>query len=219
MSTALRENICDFAYTDLKIRRTDNQNYYVTFTVENTGSVAGREIAQVYVKNPETEIILDSGAFSVYQDSEFRVIGGEYEIQAGASLQDIRLSQNIRVEGTALKSPLTKHTPIPLSEEDFGAVYTYPRTHFSHAKPGKFTTKNSLRQMQPYSVLARRWSYIGKIAARLLYFPKSLKDPEVRMMMERVLERNIDGVCNQSGGMIKHSTIQKIVDSATKNER
>lgn len=235
-----------FAYTDLKVRRGDHQNYDVTFTVENTGSVAGSEIAQVYVKNPETqdfraerelrgfqkvqlqpgekkevEIILDSGAFSVYQDSEFRVIGGEYEIQAGASLQDIRLSQSIRVEGTVLKSPLTKHTPIPLSEEDFDAVYTYPRTHFSHTKPGEFTTKNSLRQMQPYSALARRWSRIGKIAARLLYFPKSLKDPEVRMMTEGILEGNIDSVCNQSGGMIKHSMIQKIVDSAnrgTKNE-
>lgn len=41
----------------------------------------------------EVEIMLDTGAFSVYQDSEFRVIGGEYEIQVGASLQDIRLSE------------------------------------------------------------------------------------------------------------------------------
>ena len=66
----------------------------------------------------EVEIMLDTGAFSVYQDSEFRVIGGEYEIQVGASLQDIRLSESICVEGVKLQCPLTIHTSIPLSEED-----------------------------------------------------------------------------------------------------
>lgn len=74
--------------------------------------------------------MLDTGAFSVYQDSEFRVIGGEYEIQVGASLQDIRLSESICVEGVKLQCPLTIHTSIPLSEEDFDAVYTYQRTCF-----------------------------------------------------------------------------------------
>ena len=83
-------------------------------------------------------------------------------------------------------------------------------------KPGEFTTKNSLIQMAPYSRLARKWIRIGKIAARLMYFPKSVQDPEVRMMTEGILEGNIDSVCNQSGGLIKNRTIQKIVDSANK---
>ena len=235
----------DFAYTNLKVRH-EEENYHISFSVENVGRTAGYEITQLYVRNPETEdfrarrelrgfqkvylqpgekkeveITLDSRAFSVYQDSDFRVIGGEYEIQVGASLQDIRLSQSIRVEGTALKSPLTMHAQVPLSEADFDAVYDYPKTHFSQTKPGEFTTKNSLQQMQPYSFLARIWSRLGALAARVLYFPKSPRDPEVRMMEEGILEGNIDSVCNQSGGMIKHTTIQKIVDSAnrgTKNE-
>ena len=162
---------------------------------------------------------MDSRAFSVYQDSDFRVIGGEYQFQVGASLQDIRLSQNIRIEGMTLKSPLTMHTQVPLSEADFDAVYDYPKTHFSQTKPGEFTTKNSLRQMQPYSFLARIWSRLGALAARVFYFPKSPRDPEVRMMAEGILEGNIDSVCNQSGGMIKHSTIQKIVDSANRGDK
>ncbi len=235
----------DFAYTNLKVHH-EEENYHISFSVENVGRTAGYEIAQLYVRNSETEdfrarrelkgfqkvhlqpgekkeveITLDSRAFSVYQDSDFRVIGGEYEIQVGASLQDIRLSQSIRVKGMALKSPLTMHAQVPLSEADFDAVYDYPKTHFSQTKPGEFTTKNSLRQMQPYSFLARIWSRLGALAARVLYFPKSPRDPEVRMMEEGILEGNIDSVCNQSGGMIKHSTIQKIVDSAnrgTKNE-
>ena len=234
----------NFAYTDLKVHQDVQQNCRIIFAVENTGDTAGCEIAQVYVKNPETgdfrarrelrsfrkihlqpgekkevEIMLDTGAFSVYQDSEFRVIGGEYEIQVGASLQDIRLSESICVEGVKLQCPLTINTSIPLSEEDFDAVYTYPRTCFSHTKPGEFTTKNSLRQMQPYSALARKWSRIGMLAARMLYFSKPFNDPEVRMMSEGILEGNIDSVCNQSGGMIKHSTIQRIVDSANRRAK
>ena len=106
-----------------------------------------------------------------------------------------------------------------MSEEDFDAVYTYQRTCFSHTKPGEFTTKNSLRQMQPYSAPARKWSRIGMLAARVLYFSKPFNDPEVRMMSEGILEGNIDSVCNQSGGMIKQSTIQRIVDSANRRAK
>ena len=233
----------DFAYTNLKVRH-EEENYHISFSVENVGKTAGCETAQLYVRNPETEdfrarrelrgfqkvrlqpgekkeveITLDSRAFSVYQDSDFRVIGGEYQFQVGASLQDIRLSQNIRIEGMTLKSPLTMHTQVPLSEADFDAVYDYPKTHFSQTKPGEFTTKNSLRQMQPYSFLARIWSRLGALAARVFYFPKSPRDPEVRMIAKGILEGNIDSVCNQSGGMIKHSTIQKIVDSANRGDK
>ena len=105
---------------------------------------------------------------------------------------------------------------MPLSEKDFNMIYSYPCTHFSDMKPGEFTTKNSLIQMAPYSRLARKWIRIGKIAARLMYFPKSMQDPEVRMMTEGILEGNIDSVCNQSGGLIKNRTIKKIVNSANK---
>ena len=233
-----------FTYSDLQICKTEGFNYKVAYCVENTGTCAGQEISQVYVKNPDTgafraarelrgfaktrlnpgekkkvEITLDSRAFSVYQDSEFQVIGGTYEIQVGASLQDIRLTGEAEVEGTAVKSILSADTPVPLSEKDFNLVYTYPRTHFSDMHPGEFTTKNSLMQMRPYSRLARKWICIGKLAVRLMYFPKPLKDPEVRMMLEGILEGNLDSVCNQSGGLINHKTIIKIVNSANRGKK
>ena len=74
-------------------------------------------------------------------------------------------------------------------------------------------------QMRPYSRLARKWICIGKLAVRLMYFPKPLKDPEVRMMLEGILEGNLDSVCNQSGGLIKHKTIIKIVNSANRGKK
>ena len=233
-----------FSYSNLTITEKENQSYTVTFEVENTGETAGMEISQVYVRNPQTEdfrarrelrglaktalepgekkkveVMLTARAFSVYQNSEFEVIGGDYEIQIGASLNDIRLAGEVEVQGAELESPLSLKNKVPLTKEDFGRIYTYPRTHLSHTVPGEFTTKNSLTQMQPYSRLARRWIRIGKLAARLMYFPKSVKDPEVRMMLEGILEGNLDSVCNQSGGMVKRKTILKIVDSANRGKK
>lgn len=234
----------DFVYSDLRVTEMENRNYRVTFSVENIGAAAGSEIAELYVRNPEgnafrakrelrgfakvrlepgekkeVAILLDGRAFSVYQDSQFRVIGGIYELQVGASLQDIRLSEQIEVAGEELKCPLTMEASVPLSEKDFHSIYTYRRTHLSDTRPGEFTAKNSLVQLQVYSRLARMWIRIGKIAVRLMYFPKSVKDPEVRMMLGGIMEGNIDSVCNQSGGILKKKTIMKIINSANRGKK
>lgn len=230
-----------FLYSNLQIRKEPDGKVHIAFRLENTGAAAGSEVSEVYVKNPNSdafratkelrgfvktflhpgekktvELMLEERAFMVYQNGDFQTIDGIYEIQVGASVQDIRVSGKIEVTGADLSSPLRKSNGVPLSEEDFDMVYKYPYTHFSDQKPGEFTTKNSLVQMQPYSKLARKWIRIGKLLAKLMYFPKSAKNPEVRMMLEGILEGNIDSVCNQSGGIVKKKTIMKIVESANK---
>ncbi|MDD6038732.1 MAG: glycoside hydrolase family 3 N-terminal domain-containing protein [bacterium] len=232
-----------FKYSNLKISGMPGKQFRVTFCVENIGSCDGLEIAQVYVKNPESnafrakrelrgftkidlacgerkevEIILDERAFHVYQDDDFQIIGGTYEIQVGASLQDIRLSEQVKVEGTEIKSLLDISYRVPLCAKDFEKIYTYPRTTFSKMLPGTFTTKNSLMQMKSYSVLARILIRIGTIYTRLMYLTKPMEDPEVQMMLGGILEGNIDSVCNQSGGIISHKMIEKIVRSANRGK-
>ena len=233
-----------YKYSNLRVKKNGQTSYEVSFEVQNAGSMAGSEIAEVYVKNPNSDafrakrelrgfakvrlepgecktvtIPLAERAFSVYQNHEFQVIGGEYEIQIGASLQDIRLSQKVEIEGSEVKCPLTLNNKVPLSRADFDKLYEGKRTHFSQTMPGEFTTKNSLNQMRPYSHLARRWLRIGKLAVRLMYFPKPMHDPEVRMMWEGIADGNIDSVCNQSGGLVKHKTILKIVKAANEEEK
>ena len=110
----------------------------------------------------QMDVVLDDRAFQVYQNGEFQVIGGEYEIQVGASLNDIRLTGKMDVTGTEMNVLLKKSAGVPLSETDFYSIYQEPCTHFSDLKPGEFTTKNSLRQMQEYSRLVRRWIKLGK---------------------------------------------------------
>lgn len=119
-----------FEYSNLKV---DNNN--VTFTIKNTGDVAGREVAQVYVKAKNSEVFraskelkgftkvllnkgeekevtitLDEHAFSYYNVNENRwvVENCEYEILVGASSSDIRLSSPVEVVGEEVKSPYDK---------------------------------------------------------------------------------------------------------------
>ncbi len=230
-----------FSYSDLEIESEKDNEYKITFYLENTGRFAGSEISELYIKNPDSkdfrakrelrgftktflkpgekqkvEIKLDSRTFSVYQNSDFHIIGGGYEVQVGASLQDIRLTKNIEISGEHIKCPLNSETFVPLSDKDFDAIYNYPRTCFSFLRPGEFTTRNSLIQLKKYSWRARFLLCIGRLYIRFRYFPKSSKDPEVRMMLEGFTEGNIDSICNQNKRLIKHKTIVNMIKSANK---
>ena len=119
-----------FSYSDLKtdkITITDKETLHVSCKIKNTGTCAGKEIVQLYVKdvessverpvrelkgfakiylNPgeekEVEFTLDKRSFSYYETliSDWFVESGEFVIEIGASSRDIRLSQSIQVEGT-----------------------------------------------------------------------------------------------------------------------
>lgn len=116
-----------FAYSDIKVTADK-----VTFTITNTGSVDGAEIAQLYVSKPEAEIFrpakelkgfakvflkagesqtvtipLDDKTFRYWnvQTNQWEVEGGSYQIQIGASVQDIRLTAEITLPGTGAPNP------------------------------------------------------------------------------------------------------------------
>lgn len=110
-----------FEYSDIKLKKknlTKGEGAKVTFTIKNTGDVAGSEIAQVYVAKPESKIFrapkelkgfvkihldpgeekkvsveLDDRAFAFWNTAteDWCVESGEYKILVGASSMDIRL--------------------------------------------------------------------------------------------------------------------------------
>ena len=121
-----------FAYSNLKA-----DEKQAVFTIENTGSMDGAEIAQLYVsaksgtvyrpvkelkgftkvflkagESKEVTIPLDDKAFRYFNEktNQFETDGGTYHILIGASCTDIRLSQEITVTGT--DAPI----PVPLSK-------------------------------------------------------------------------------------------------------
>lgn len=121
-----------FTYSDLTITDTE-----ASFTITNSGNVAGAEVAQLYVHaknstvfrpykelkgftkvflNPgekkDVVIPLDDMAFRYYNvnTKQFEVESGIYEILIGASSADIRLSGDIKAKGTNAVSPYNPKT-------------------------------------------------------------------------------------------------------------
>ncbi len=116
-----------FAYSDLKAEADK-----ASFTITNTGDRDGAEIAQLYVAKLDAEVFrparelkgfakvflkagesktvtipLDDKAFRYWnvKTNRWEVEGGSYQIQIGASVQDIRLQAELAVQGTAAPDP------------------------------------------------------------------------------------------------------------------
>lgn len=124
-----------FAYSDLSVSThslKDSDTLQVSVKVTNTGTMQGKEIVQLYVKDilsnvvrPEKELkgfakidlqpgetkvvnfTLDSRAFAYYNVKlkDWHVETGEFEILVGASSEEIMLTESVVVESTA---PLPK---------------------------------------------------------------------------------------------------------------
>ncbi|MBI9011594.1 MAG: glycoside hydrolase family 3 C-terminal domain-containing protein [Clostridiales bacterium] len=120
-----------FEYSQIKI-----EDRKVYFDIRNTGSVAGEEVVQVYVRSNDSqvfkakkelkgfskvkllpgekkhvEIDLDDHAFSYYNVVLKKWVEepGKYDILVGASSRDIKLTQAIVVTGDPVESPYNKN--------------------------------------------------------------------------------------------------------------
>ena len=109
-----------FAYSNVKV---DDKQKQVSFSVKNTGSRAGAEVAQVYVELPkaagesfkrlaawdriplaagESKTItlpLNALCLSVFdvQKNAFTQLPGEYKVQVGSSFKDLHLAATLKV--------------------------------------------------------------------------------------------------------------------------
>ncbi len=126
----------EFVYSDLKVKNlatassdkiTDQDSIIVTCKVKNTGRCAGKEVVQLYISQPDSEVmrpvrelkgfqkislkpgeekevtfILDGRAFAYYEEKihDWYVQSGNFAIEIGSSSRDIRLKESIEIEGT-----------------------------------------------------------------------------------------------------------------------
>ncbi len=113
-----------FNYSDLKIEKTGDIEYDVSYTVKNVGKVPAEEVSQLYVKDecsfvvrPEKElkgyskdlikpgeekrikIKLCKRSFAYYSTvlKDWHVENGTFEILVGASSRDIKLNGKIEI--------------------------------------------------------------------------------------------------------------------------
>ena len=143
-----------FEYSDLKLSKneiTEGETLTLSFKVKNTGNVAGAEVAQAYVVNPESkiykaekelkgfkkvfleageektvEITLDEKAFSFYNVliNDWHAESGNYGLLVGSSSKDIRLEGEISV--TTAKPD----APVPDYKESAPCYYNMESTTF-----------------------------------------------------------------------------------------
>ena len=129
-----------FEYSNLKLDKTEmdeNDTLAVSFTVKNTGSVAGYETAQLYVADKESTIYrpvkelkgfkkvwlepgeskeitiqLSKRAFAFYnvKINDWCVESGEFDILVGASSADIKLSATVNVSAPEADIPDYRQT-------------------------------------------------------------------------------------------------------------
>lgn len=134
-----------FAYSNLRLDKetmTDSDTLHVSFDITNTGSTAGKEIVQLYIRDltrstnrplkelkgfekvslepGETKTVtieLDYRSFAWYSTNlgDWYAAGGSYEIQVGSSSRDIRLLAKVTLK-TARVLPLHVHKNTTLGE-------------------------------------------------------------------------------------------------------
>lgn len=114
----------EFEYSNLRINKKGELDYIVSVDVKNTGKVKGDEVVQLYVNDKISSIItplkelkgfnritldvnetktveftLGFDSFKLLnKDYEWVVENGEFEVLVGASSDDIRLNETIRIE-------------------------------------------------------------------------------------------------------------------------
>ncbi|MBQ6334818.1 MAG: glycoside hydrolase family 3 C-terminal domain-containing protein [Erysipelotrichaceae bacterium] len=118
-----------FEYSDLKLKK-DKDLINVSFNITNTGKVNGKETAQVYIGKPQDnvpnpirelkgfekielkpgetksvsiDIPLDEFKFYDVKSASYVLEAGDYQIEVGASSQDIRLKDKVSLEGETVE--------------------------------------------------------------------------------------------------------------------
>lgn len=114
-----------FEYSNLRVDEQESQRASVTFTVKNTGSREGAEVAQLYVSPPPSilprppmelkgfqkislqpgeeisvTLHLDRRSFAFYNPAknDWVVAPGKYQVRIGSSSRTIRFSHSIKIE-------------------------------------------------------------------------------------------------------------------------
>jgi beta-glucosidase len=133
----------NFEYTGISVDKkelTDSDSLKVTVTVKNTGTVAGKEIVQLYIKDVASSVIrpikelkgfekimlqpceeksvsftLDKRAFAYYNTEikDWHVESGDFVILVGSSSKDIKLQETVYIKSTVeIKKKFTRNSTL-----------------------------------------------------------------------------------------------------------
>lgn len=231
-----------FAYSNLAVVQAGD-DVTVSVAICNTGTVAGGEIAQLYVSGEqngvhrplkelkgfakvfleagETKTItfsLDSRAFSYYHGAAkgWQVQGGSYNILVGASSQDIRLSKSIEVVGAVPvldSSGWYQHLQGKPSQKDLEGLLG---RSISAPKPvvhGEYTMTNSIVDMQGSWVMRILFKMMEREIGKP-YGGPDYNNSNFKMSLISATEVPLKNLCIVSGGVMKRNVAEGLVHMA-----
>lgn len=149
-----------FEYSDIKLSNkkiNEGDKLTVSFKIKNTGTVAGAEVAQVYVSAPESkifkaekelkgfkkiyleakeikevEIELDERAFSYYNINinDWHAESGEYKVLVGSSSRDIRLEAAVKLTTAKPDTEVPDYSAVAPSYYNIAEAKEIPDSEF-----------------------------------------------------------------------------------------
>ena len=225
-----------FEYSNLKLTEKA-----ATFTLKNTGSRDGAEIAQLYVhavapsvyrpnkelkgfkkvflkagEAKEVTIELDDKAFRYFNNvtNRFEIDGGEYEIMVCASVSDVRLSGTVNVKGTDAPA-CEKLSEIPSYVS--GNIKAVSDTEFKALLGHEIPDGKWAGTIQPNDALAQLY-YAHSLKARLAWkvmdsiLKKSIEKGEPDLNITFIYNMPVRAIGKMAGGMVSQEMCGGILD-------
>jgi len=226
-----------FSYGDIQVSEKS-----VSFSITNDGDVAGEEIAQVYVRPAKNNIFrptrelkafakvsvlpgktkrvsldFDDHTFAHYDisDQAWVVSAGEYTVEVGASVQDIKLEASIDINGTvkstqnqdALTSYYSGRVK-KVSDKEFEALLGRPLPNALWNRKARLTPEDTIMQLKYSRLLGKLLYAILRLAQRVLFI---LKKPYLANNMEFIMNLPFSKIPGFAGGKISKKAIERFL--------
>ena len=229
-----------FAYDNLKI-----EGRQVKATITNIGDVPGAEGVQLYIAAPqdglhrsvrelkgftkvylqpdeakEVSFVLDDRSFAVWAEG-WKIPGGEYVVELGASSSDIRLHGEISVDGVEIPIPTWQkgswyeHPAGKPSDIDFEMLFGGPIQPEPEIKKGSFTMEMSTMEMKDVSpVMKTVFKATEKTIAKGFGGKADYSDPTFKMMVMSGADAPLRAAVISSGGAFPANVAEGMLEMA-----
>ena len=228
------------SYTTFQYKNLTVNEKEAVFTIRNIGGVDGAEVAQVYVsarckgvyrpakelkgfakvflkagEEKQVTVPLDDKAFRYFntRTGKFEVESGEYEIQVGASCEDIRLASLLKVKGTGAPLPETagklpsyeKCEIARVPDEEFAALLERPIPDGSWS--GTLEANDAICQLYYAKGFVGRTVY--KVMTKKLNKSMESGKPDLNTMF--IYNMPFRGIGKMTGGMVSQNMVEGIL--------
>ncbi len=227
------------SYTTFSYANLQATEQGVCFEITNTGSVAGDEVAQVYVAKPDSgvlrparelkgfarvslqpgetkkvEIALDDKAFRYFNvgTNAWEIEDGSYDIEVGASVRDIRLKAEVTVSGTGAEIPESAKAGFIRTESLMSLPDDKYAALLGREIPPRLYNREELEMNDPVDQLYRAKNPVARLAFKILdgQRKKSLAAGKPDLNILFIFNEPFRAMGKMMGGMLTQDMCQAI---------